>query len=99
MIPELARAIAVTAADVLGRRFALRGLDVTDEAIVDYVLEERGFRDAAAATAISILARQELARRHAEAVARHRRPRPPRRRPALSDPARQFALAFGEMAA
>ncbi|GJE04025.1 hypothetical protein [Methylobacterium isbiliense] len=99
MIPELARAIAVTAADVLGRRFALRGLDVTDEAIVDYVLEERGFRDQGAVTAIAILARHEIDRRHAEAVARHQRARPPRRRPALQDPARQLALGLDGVAA
>ena len=79
MMIELATAIAHTAADVVGRRCALRGLPPKDIDFIAYVAGERGFRHPKIAAAIVALAREELQRRNAEASARLRRPARPRK--------------------
>lgn len=69
MMPELARAIALTALDVVGARARRSGRPVTIEDLTEYVIEVRGFHGPAH-RAIDDALVLELSRIEAEADAR-----------------------------
>ncbi|MCK2056676.1 hypothetical protein [Methylobacterium sp. 37f] len=95
MLDALARSIAETAADVLGARAAQTCAKVSDEQIGLYLWHERGFRDHDTLVALINHAREILDHREAQAIARHRRPRSPRKQhPPATRETQQLDLAL-----
>lgn len=103
MMPELARAIALTALDVVGGRARRSGRPVTIEDLSEYLLEERGFHgpahraiDDALVAELSRLQAEVDARRQAEASVRRALMSPARvRQPRRPRPIQMDMLAGG----
>ena len=92
MNDAMARSIAETAADTLGRISAWAGIPVPDEAIGQYLWHERGFREHDDLVTLLAYTRDIIDRRHQEAVERHRRPIVPRRHIPRHPPQEQLSF-------